>query len=58
METLLNLLAEYNSIITADAATIAENHRAMNAMADDILADMERRGHIEFSAFTGSGGRA
>jgi len=58
MQSLLDLLAEQNRIITAEAAVIAENYRAMNSMADDIIADTKRRGHIEFSIFTGDGGRS
>jgi hypothetical protein len=58
MDTLLTLLAAQHHIVTADAAVIRQNYAAMDATPADIVDAVERRGHREFSQFTGPEGRA
>jgi hypothetical protein len=58
VQDLLSLLQEHTRQIVADCAAATRNQRAMSAMADDILGDMERRGHREFGSFTPKNGRA
>jgi len=58
MEALLSLLQSSVAQMQADAEAIKRDMRAMSAMAPDIVEAVERRGHREFSQFTGPEGRA
>lgn len=55
MEAILSTLSECTRRIAADCETIKQCNRSIERMGQDVMADMQSRGHVEFSLFNPNG---